>query len=84
MNTSKLIIRLVVLIALCALGLFLIFDPEVMHNSLTAFCIRVFLDKALGVACIIATGFLYNRWCKTDPWLKKYEEWIKEAEQTEL
>lgn len=84
MNTAKSIIRLAVLVALCALGLFLIFDPEKSDLPMLAYCVKVFFDKAIGILCFIAAGLLYNKWCATDRWLKKYESWIKEAEEAQL
>ncbi|MDE5871181.1 MAG: hypothetical protein K2H22_04440 [Muribaculaceae bacterium] len=83
MNTTKSILRLAVLFGLCALGLCLLFHKE-CFNDLTIFCLKVFFDKALGILCFFLLGFLYFKWCKTDKWLMKYEEWIKEAEQTRL
>ena len=83
MNTAKSIIRLAVLLALCALGLGLIFHSE-KFCDITRFCIKVFIDKTLGILCFFLLGFLYMKWCKTDKWLKQYEKWIKEAEEARL
>lgn len=83
MNIAKSIMRLAILVALCALGLFLIFHQEAF-DDITIFCLRVFIDKALGILCFFLLGCLYLKWCKTDKWLKKYEEWIKEAEEARL
>lgn len=84
MNTVKSIIRIAVLFVLCALGLDLIFDIEDPNEPLTLFCLKTAFEVAIGIICFIIMGFLYIRWCKTDKWLKKYEEWIKEAEEARL
>ncbi len=84
MNTIKSIIRLAVLFALCALGIALIFDPCSLDDPLEVFCIKTIVEEALGIGCIVGTGLLYVRWSKTDRWLSKYEEWMKEAEEAEL
>ena len=83
MNTVKSIIRLSVLLGLCALGLCLIFHKE-SFTDITLFCLKVFFDKTLGILCFFLLGFLYFKWCKTDRWLMKYEKWIKEAEEAKL
>lgn len=84
MNTTKSIIRIAVLFALCALGLFLIFDIEDPKGPLTLFCLKYAFDVAIGIICFIITGLLYIKWSKTDKWLMKYEGWIKEAEEAQL
>lgn len=83
MNTIKSIIRLAILFGLCALGLCLIFHQET-YNDIIFFCLKIFFNKAMGIACLFAVGLLYCRWSKTDRLLIKYEKWFKEAEQTRL
>lgn len=84
MNIIKSITRIAVLVALCALGSCLIFHKEDYNDPLFLFCLKVFFNKAMGVLCFFVLGMLYNKWCRTDRWLRQYEKWIKEAEQTEL
>lgn len=84
MNTTKSIIRIAVLFALCALGLFLIFNIGDPNEPVTLFCLKTSLEVALGIICFIITGMLYIKWSKTDKWLMKYEGWIKEAEEAQL
>ena len=84
MKTAKSIIRIAVLFALCALGLFLILNVGDPSEPLTLFCLKTSIEIALGILCFFILGFLYFKWCKTDKWLMKYEQWMKEAEEAQL
>lgn len=71
-------IRVMVLIDLGLLAMAFILGGEV-DELLSAWTLRLILDKALGLVFIYAIICLYKRWSKIDPWLKAYDRMCREV-----
>lgn len=68
MNKKISIIRISILFILCSFAMLFICGEE-MDESLFAWTIHFFIDKALGIAACFVVARLYKRWSKIDPWI---------------
>lgn len=68
MNKTISIIRICILFVLSGLAMIFIFGEE-QDESLFAWTIHFFIDKALGIAACFVVARLYKHWCKIDPWI---------------
>lgn len=73
MNKKISIIRISILFILCSFAMLFICAEE-MDESLFAWTIHFFIDKALGIAACFVVAGLYKRWSKTDPWIMAFDK----------
>lgn len=83
MNTTKSILRILILITLSAVAVFLIFS-EPSEKDLTKWIVALFFSKSLGAVLAFAVGYLYKTWSKTDKWISAYEKSCTDALEAEL
>lgn len=69
------IIRVVFLLALFSVGIFSLFAMP-MDDSLTWYS-DLFISKAIAALCLWVFGNLYDRWKKTDRWIRAYDKWCE-------
>lgn len=78
MNKAISIIRIVILLSLGMLAIWMVFGEE-QDRETSAWVIRFFIDKALGLGLCLIISLLYRRWSKVDPWLKAYNRMCDEV-----
>lgn len=73
MSTLKSIIRTLILLALFTAGLLSLFAIP-MDDSTTWYS-DLLISKAMAPVCLWSFGNLYERWKKTDRWVRAYDKW---------
>ncbi len=74
------IVRILVLIAIGAIGFYFFFGQE-LDEKLGYWYLHVFADKAIAVVAFLLFVRLYKKWTTTDPWLIAYERYFNKSEQ---
>lgn len=79
------ILRLIILTAIMAVSIILIFDSGFDNiENIFLFAVMTLIEKAVGIAFVVVWWILYRRWSVIDPWLSKYEQWCREADEARL
>ncbi len=66
-------LRLAAIASLMLASFIFIFYYET-DKSYTALALHILLDKTIGLALIYTAAQLYNRWSKTDTYLRAYDQ----------
>ncbi len=67
------LIRVLLLLSLFTVGIFCLFAIP-MDDSATWYS-DFFISKAVATGCLWRFGKLYERWKKTDSWVRAYDRW---------
>lgn len=78
MNTTPSILRIALLLGLCAIAMWLILGTETQAST-AAWTLHFIIDKTIGLGTCILISRLYRHWAATDPWLRAYHKMCRRA-----